>query len=448
MATRWAWPVKSVGVARQTALGTENVTDGEFSWVPVQCEVPESVAEIFDMAIATGQVGTFYPPVTGDQTGTVKMKWLNYGAKRSYDPETEELGITTGAIPATIPLTGLCLGSSADAITTAAQFLSGLGLSGTNFTASKSATFGNGDVASVASASQFDVGVGNGADYKAGQFFVCGPSKTSASLCRGWIKTISSDTITLADAAENTPIVGDDTFSTVVAHSSGEQPQPITIRIVGKDSQFKIALVGCLPTKLSIEGVAGKPVTLEAEFSWVKMTVYATGGGFATTAHTVTPTQPYPLSKTGGGRATLNTNGGTFFSTTGLQDFKIDIENQYGDIQGHGGYGGIGERSFEQRVTNVSLKFPRSSGDTVANGMNQWRKALVDGSSFGIALYCGQLPGTNFSIFLPTLYLSEETKMALIGNTLSDELKFRPGVYTGDTGTTAPADSPVRLGWG
>jgi hypothetical protein len=448
MATRWAWPVKSVGFARQTALATENVTDGEFSWAPVQCELPESVAELFDLAIATGQVGTFYPPVTGDQTGTIKVKWLNYGAKRSYDPETEELGITASAIPVTIPLTALCLGSSSDSITTAANFLSGLGLSGTNFTATKSATYGNGDVASAASASQFNVGTGNGADYKAGQFYVGGPSKTSTALSRGWIKTIATDTITLADAAENTPIAGDDTFSTVVAHSSGQQPQPVTIRIVGKDAEFKIALVGCLPTKLSIEGVAGKPVMLEAEFSWLKMTVYATGGGFASTAHTVTPTQPYPLSKTGGGRATLNINGGTYFATTGLQDFKVDIENQYGDIQGHGGLGGIGERSFEQRITNVSLKFPRSSGDAVSNGMNQWRKALVDGTSFGIALYCGILPGTNFSIFLPALYLSEETKMALIGNTLSDELKFRPGVYTGDTGTTAPADSPVRLGWG
>jgi len=65
MATRWAWPVKSVGFARQSALATENTTDAEFSYPPVQCEVPESVAEIFDLAIATGQVGTFYPPVTG-----------------------------------------------------------------------------------------------------------------------------------------------------------------------------------------------------------------------------------------------------------------------------------------------------------------------------------------------------------------------------------------------
>ena len=436
---------QSIGYARQTALNTENETDGDFVYFPAAYLLPEVAQDIFDLEIASGQVAAKYTPVVGVKKPVVKLKMQAFGFVKGYDPETQEPGVTAAIVSAVQVFLGLLLGSASDSATTAALLARGVGLSICDFTASKGATFGNNDVTVVASTTTAEVGAGNGVDYKAGQLFAAGSSKTDDEQTLTWIQSITADTLTFADAAGNQPVAGDDTWATVVAFTSSQQPQPLSIRLLGDNAAFKTVLIGATPVKATISGVAGKPPEIEIEFTCASIYQYSTGGGLQ--PMTIAPSLPYPLVGTGAGRLTFAAIGSAMAAKHGVQEFKITIENEMADVESHNMASGVSERNTADHKITLSCKIPRDSADTITSGENPWQVAQAAGTSYRLALYSGVLPGTLFSAYFPSIHQIGAPKPVEVNGMWYDELEFRPSAFTSDGGSTAPADTVMRLGW-
>lgn len=435
--------MRSVGIARQAAYATENTTDASFTYGVVECDLPEVAQDAFDVMASANVPGTYYAPATGARRGSVKVKAYSHGLKKLYDPTAEEVGITAGVLHLHAILMALALGSNSDAITSDAEFLQGFGLFRPNFTASKTATYGNNDVASVASTSQFDVQAGNGADYQPGQLFACGSSKTDTAPTVGWIKTITTDTITLAYAAANTAVINDDTWSTGVAALTNQQPAPFTMRITGDNAADKLALIGCQIDKLTMTIKAKEPLLLEFEISFAGIAYYSTGGGLQ--ALTVKPQLAQPLIGGKGARALIGIAGGGLTATT-LGEIVIEVTNTAANVDGIGAADGTAERINVERRVAVKVAYPRDSSDPMTNNRTYWENAFEAGTDVALAVESGILPGTGTAIFMPALHQFEAPKTVDREGLKFEEINLRPSQYSDDTGTTAPADTPLRFG--
>lgn len=442
---RWLYDYTGFGFAAQSALNTENTTGGDFHYFAAEVEPPEYTRKVFDIAAKTGQVGAMQAPAVGARNGSIKIKMPMYGFKRSFNSAAEEPGVTDAVVSAAQVFLGLLLGSSDGTAMTATQIRKGAALSISDFTSNFGATFANNTVNAVPSATTVTVQAGEGAKYIPGQMVVWGSSLTDTAQSVSWIKSIAVDTLTLVDAPGNTPVANDDGFPSVVAYQSFAPPAPLTIRLLGPDAAFKIALVGCIPTKGSISAKAGEPPMIEIEFAFVNVVEYASGGLAQTL--TVDPTLPYPLVGNGAGRLTWAAEGSAMAALHGVTDLKIDIENKINDVESHNVASGISERAVVGREIKATFAVPRSSTDTITAGSHAWDIALVAGTSYRLAVYGGSTPGTLVSIFLPSLHQAAPPKIVNKDGMIYDELQFRTGVYTADSGTGAAVDSNARIGW-
>lgn len=55
--------------------------------------------------------------------------------------------------------------------------------------------------------------------------------------------------------------------------------------------------------------------------------------------------------------------------------------------------------------------------------------------------------GRSASILIPTPVLIEQPTVQDLGGKLATRVLIGARIYTGDTGSTAPADTPVRIAW-
>lgn len=445
--SRWAWAWQSVGFARQTDLNTENGTDGDFHYFAAEVSVPETTRQMFDLKIATGQVGAKYAPVAGAMRGKLSIKFPAFGLKKAYSPATEEPGITTGVLSASHVLTGLALGSDSEssAVTNAATLAKGLGLSLADMTANFGATFANNEIAAVGSTTSATVQAADGAKFKVGQLFACGSSSTDTAQTLAWIKSIAGDVLTFIDAAGNQPSVNDDVWGTAVAYISNDAIVPITIRIIGDNAAFKEAYVGCYPVSWKFTGKAGEPPMIEMTWECCNVVKYGSGGTLQPL--TVTPSQPLPLINTGAARFTMGAAGSAMSEYAGIRDFEIDVTNKLATVPSHSKASGISEVIVVDREVKVKWLHPRASDDTITSGKGPWDSAVLDGTRFQAALYGGNLPGTLISVLLPSLYLAEPAKPVEVDGLLHDELNLRAGTYSSDGASTFAGNSVLRIGW-
>lgn len=440
---RHSWKQKSIGIARQSDFLTENTTPGSFSWFTAEASIPEETQAVFDVMANANATGTHYAPAVGARTAKLSLKFTGFGFKRGYDPETMEPGVTSGVLAANTILCALALGSASSSVTSDAEFLQGFGLFRSNFTASKGATFGNADVASVTSASVIDVQLGSGADYTPGQLVAFGSSKTDAAPSVSWLKTVATDTLTFADAAANIPQANDDSFATVVAALTNQQPVPFTLIMTGAEATDKVAYIGCQIDSWKLTLKDSEVAQWEMEISAASVKAYNTGGGLQPL--TVLPQLPRPLIGNAGGRVTMGVDGAAMAAVT-VGEIVVEGTNEPARVGSIGAANGTAERIVLNREVKVSVKWPRSSIDTITNGEFPWQTYFANGTSISLAWYSGTLPGTGSAGFFPSLHQSESPKLIDEGGLKYDQLTFRPGQYSDDTGSAAPADTPARIG--
>ena len=419
----------SVLFARQTSLTTQNTTIGDFTPIACQWEADHAQEQEDFSDYAAGQVGAYVPPAPGSKSGgTFTMRFPLAALKSGYDPNAEKPG-DSGVISPEASLLGCALGSGGSgSVSSAADFANGLHLSRTPNGASEVATGSTSSVINV---------VTPGA-YKNGQLAAFDDSGSPGTPAIGWVKDITGPALTLADAASVTPAAGEDAYGSAVGYLSDLEPVPLTIMRNGSNSAFSIAYIGCVAKSCKITLAAKKTAMVEIVWQFTNRKRSSSTGGLV-------PPGSFERIRPilGNSGAALKQDGST---KCGLVDLEVALEWDITDIECHSAAQGVSEFVRSLSSCTVTHKIPYDSSDTITDGGGPEETRYAAGTDVRLTLWVGEYAGRIFSMFFPALHVAEPPKQVEIEGLLGTELVMRPSSYSGDTGSTAPADTLVRFG--
>ena len=421
---RWAWRDKSIAFALETTFGTAATTG--FEALPAEVELPEFVRDIEDFQFSTPQVGSFDPPVTGSKHGgTLKIRVPVRSLAPAYDPDpgTDVPGVTADIVSREMALFANALGSDASSVTATADIMAGKNLS-------TGAPFSNSGVI-AGGASSFTVADADKLLYPASEMIVTDVAKATGTAKVGWIKTVATGataTITLFEAPQTAPVTGDDIFPTAAAYLSGEEPHPLTFRVVGDNAAECITFAGCVCSEWELSLVAGKTPILSLTYIYTDKKWDSTKllGGL------LTPDsfrRLAPALGTNGGWATLD---GT--ETNGLHEFMIKGSNTLAAIRSHSATQGVSEMVQTRPDLEATVAIPYATGDAVdSDGEHIYETKFLAGTTVSLGVYYGKLVGRVASALLPAWHISAQPTMIEVDGLNYLQLTLRPDTYAGDT---------------
>ncbi|MHC4867429.1 MAG: hypothetical protein ACYTEX_25425, partial [Planctomycetota bacterium] len=74
--------------------------------------------------------------------------------------------------------------------------------------------------------------------------------------------------------------------------------------------------------------------------------------------------------------------------------------------------------------------------------------SLEDGTTHSIELHLGQTVGKVFALIIPAAVVVEQAQLADTDGLMAWQTVWEPEEYTGDTGTTLPANTTFRIAMG
>lgn len=423
---------RTIGFARQTALTTENTTANDFTYFPCVFPDPDHAQEQEDFSdLQSGQPGAFEPPAPGSKSGgSITVQFPMSALKVGYDPTAEDPGDSGVISPAAVLLANALGSAGTGAVSSAADFANGLHMARTGYVAT--------DVA--AGSTTTAINVNTGASYTTGSAVMVDSSATAGSPAFGWITDITSgtpDVITIAAASAVTAAASDNSYGVATGYLSGNDTVPLTFRVSGDNSAFLDTYIGCVAKSIKLDLAAKKTAMCEIVFQFADRKRYGSGGGIQ------------DISAFERVRPTLGNNGGRFIFdgavTCGFMEMELSIDYEIADVECPSASEGVSE--FVRSIDSIELtaKIPIDSGDTITDNAGPYETLYANATSAELQLDVVELPGKSFSIFIPQAHLSEAPQRTQVNGMIATETKWRPSRYTGDTGSTAPADSVLRF---
>lgn len=432
----WITKTQSVGFARQSAFETEATTS--FKFIRSAVSIASRPREVEQLDYATGQHGAQEAPhVDGGAGGEITLSFALEGCKVGYDASSEAPVTTSDALAYTIALIANHLGSDGSgAVSSAANFSDGTHLYSRGYQANDVSAAPGGKGVTMTTI----------ANYNEGEFFVSQTNEDGALPCVGWVSDVNTtpNDLQLRETPANQPVPSDDVLGVAVAYLSSAARVPFTLRSYGDNDGFLEAFVGCTHKSLKLSFFAKKVPMVEMTIRYSKRKEYSTGGKL----QAVTAFQRIaPVVGDNGGLLVYGT-GGSGAATCGWHELELTID--YGDgipIDCHGKM--KGEASVELGEPEISLtaKIPVDSGDTITSGENPFETLLTNGTAKSITGIVGSNPGSIFSFTLPAMHLNEAVEIEDMNGLRAYSTKWTAGRYSADTGSTAPADALVALGW-
>ena len=439
------WTDYSVLFALQSAFGTVNATSGDFKALFLS-EKPSWNPEIETTEITglAGQVGAAAEVVVGRRKGTLTIKGYCDGFKSGYDPTAEQPGgAPSGSVevvPAWFCLIGSALGSYGAGATTAADFVRGLHLSCSAYTA-----------AGVASATSSAITVDNSTasdKIAVGELCVAASSATDTTPQIGFCKTKAGQVCTLFETSRNTKnSASANMYGTANAWASTSQytPKAFTFRLTGPDTAQAIVVQDATITRWVVSWESGLVPTYEIEFSCYNYWHDKTAGGL------VVPQAYARVPRwvgTANGRVQL---GGT--ATCGLRSCSLTWQAEMREDVCHGAAEGIESVEVVRSTVEATFGLAYDSADAVYDdagsagnvGQHKWRSFLERGVRTSVGAYVGTTVGRIFAFLVPSGIVTA-TQFGDIENAWGDTVTVRASSYSGDTTDTAEtaANSPLN----
>ena len=430
----------SIAFARQTALTTENVTPGDFTAIACTWEASHDQEQEDFSDFSAGAVGAFVPPAPGSKAGgTVTLSFPVKALKVAYDPTAANPG-DAGIISPEAVLLAAALGSGgASSVASAAAFAAGGHMSTTDTDA--------GGIAAGSTTTNIKVTAALAASYIDGQFLAIDSTATAGSPGLGWVTDVDTsatpDEVTVSDALAITPAAGETSYGTAVGYISGNDPVPITIWRTGNAVEFKWSYIGCIAKSLTINLNAKKTAMIEITYQFADRKRYGSGGGLFTPGafECIRPT----LGNSG---ASLRQDGAV---TCGYHDLNVSLEWEIADVECHSAAQGVSEFVRTLTSANVTATIPYSSDLTdypITDNEGPVETRYANGTDIRLMLYVGEKAGQYFSMLFPALHVDSAPQQTEVNGLMATELSMRPSAYTGDTGSTAPADTVIRFAVG
>lgn len=431
-----SWAYKSVSFCYQSDL----VTEGSSEVTKFACEVaiPKRGRELQTVDYAVGQVGASKAPVPGVRQGsefTIKGPLTMF--KRDYDPTTDTPGDTNQTTSPIAVLLANALGSRNASIATAANLRNGVGL--------YNEAYDDAAVVSSSTTSVIKLDTGLGAGILPGSLIAIGVPTTNALRQLGWVASISTDDVNLAEAWTGAAVNADNVLPTATATLNGNQQIPLTFSIKGKEANFNDVGIGCVCKNIKLSFEAGMVPIAELTYGAYGDFYRKTTGGAVTV-----PDDDYdvlrPIAGAFGGRLTIDGS-----LACGIEKLAIEVAIDVQPRLCHSALQGVSQVDTVTRSVSVSFSAPRESTDTINNGNDPWQHRLDSSTSFGLFGYVGTQAGNIFSLALPSLLVDEEPQMEDVGGRVYIAVKAKPGVVStvgnGTITDTAPQNTVFGMAW-
>jgi len=218
--------------------------------------------------------------------------------------------------------------------------------------------------------------------------------------------------------------------SHVLYLSSGQVSVPLAFQYQGSDADSLVECYDCSVTSLKLSLSPLGPPELDVEIaigSWS-----APGGGSAPAAYT----NQFPTLN-----ASLGTNGARLMLNGSVQQsvtMECEISCEYANALSHASDQGLAQRVCTSRTTTTSLTIPATALHTDLAGPGDTKGILqLDLNA--------NTPGNAMSLLVPNTVVRESSPIGDSEGLISVAYTLGANVYTADSGSTAPADTPFRV---
>lgn len=251
----------------------------------------------------------------------------------------------------------------------------------------------------------------------------------------GWnsIVTLNTSSDLLADLTA-APVSGT-ALGAYVAWLAQAASLPLTLDWLGTVASAHVRYSDALPSKLTATFQSKQAPTIDAELMFIRWDNIGSGGAPADYAYTY-PRVPAFVGENG---VRVQFAGSAEFCP---QKVVIEItqtleQNECGSAEGGTDQLVLINRQVRVTVTTNPTDY---SATPVTDTVSTVKGALqIDAST---------LPGRAFSFVLPAPKVISQPALVANGSLLGVTSVYGPGIYSGDTGTTAPADTAARAAFG
>lgn len=446
------WSDHSLSVAVQSAFGTPNTVDTDFA--AIEAEIPKVSFEtaITELDTMTGIVGAASRRQVGSRRGKLTFKLPLQGFVNGYTPASENPGGTPVAnevIPLWQALAGNAMGSDNSSVSSMANFIRGIGLSTSEYSA---AGMASGTATTIVcddatTSDRIDVG----------QLVVAALASDPLAPQIGFAKTKSGQTVTLFEAAKND--VNDNAaniYGTSTAYMSDEiaSTHPLTFRWTGPNVALCYELLDAMCENIKGTWNSGEVPTIEFSYSFYDFRINKLDGNL------VVPDSYDEIPQIVGalnGRATIN--GGAVCS---LEACTWEWAATLRETKCHGAENGVSAVSVIKPRFKAGFSVLHDTSDPVLDaagdptnvGQHAYQSMLELGGRVSVGAYVGSEVGKIFGMLIPSAQIVAVPQVTLRDDEVAYQIELEAASYTGDTTDTAettatsPLDSIARISLG
>lgn len=257
----------------------------------------------------------------------------------------------------------------------------------------------------------------------------------------GWIQTVDTtvtpDTETLLASIPHTPSSSGTLYGSLVAYLSTANQLPLTFDYLGSDSTAHIRFSDGLPTSVRINIAAKQVPMVEVTMRFLNWTNVGSGGA------PTDATYGYPMLP-----ATIGANG-AYFQESNTEfcaaTVTVTMTQELSEVECTGSSQGVSELVATNR--NVTVEIIRTQSSLADLGLDNLQNTAGSIDNDPIQLNLATTPGRACSILIPAAVILEQPTLQDLGGKVATRLLLGCTPYTGDTGSTAPADTPFRIAW-
>jgi len=251
-----------------------------------------------------------------------------------------------------------------------------------------------------------------------------------------WVKDEAGGTITPTVNMSTAPDSSGSLYSSHVLYlASGQVSVPLAFQYQGSDDDTLIECYDCSVTSLKLSLSPLGPPELDVEIAvggWTAEGKTDMSGPGAPASYT----NQFPTVK-----ASLGTNGARLMLNGAVQQsvtMECEISCEYANALSHASTQGLAQRVCTNRTTTTSLTIPVDALHTDLAGPGDTKGILqLDLNA--------NTPGNAMSLLVPNTVVRESSPIGDSDGLVSVAYTLGADVYTADTGSTAPADTPFRI---
>lgn len=259
----------------------------------------------------------------------------------------------------------------------------------------------------------------------------CSLYPLAAGYSAGWnsVVTLNTSSALIFQLADD-PVAGT-ALGSYVCWLSNDDAVPLTIDWLGSDATAHIRYIDCLPSKITITFAAKQQPSMEVEFTFLSWANVGSGGAPADYAYQY-PRIPAFIGANGA-RASVDATAHC------PKTVVIEITQTLEQVECGSADQGVDSLAWTDRMMRVSVTTtPSDLSET------PWTSTPGDTGDPVQIDACTQ-PGRGVSVLLPRPQVAEQPTPVGNGNLLGVTTIYECTVWSGDTGTTAPADTPARI---